>query len=106
LKYTVDAISVAAREGHSAHSAPIYGGYANARGMISLFTESSAYRVNFKYRTIQPKPLLNAGAQMRYDAAQPGDVFEYCGVSFRRLSNAEIIAICSSGAFRMGLRTT
>lgn len=80
---------------------PIFGGYANARGAISLFAKDLAYGVDFKTRTICLKPLLNAGAQTRYDAAKPGSAFQYCGVSFRRLSNAEIADICASGSFRM-----
>lgn len=82
----------------------IYGGYANASGAISLFGDGLAYRLNLKSRTIQQKPLLNAGAQARYDAARPGETFQFCGVSFRRLSHAEIAEICASGSFRMGAR--
>jgi hypothetical protein len=82
-------------------SEPVYGGYANGRGEIFLFGESLVYRVNFKNQTVQQRPQLNPGAQARYDATQAGEPFEYCNVSFRRLSNAEIIEICSSGAFRV-----
>lgn len=84
---------------------PIYGGYTNSSGRISLFTEDLAYRIDLKKRMIQQKPLLNPGAQARYDAAGPGEAFEYGGVSFRRLSNAEIVEICASGTFRVGLRS-
>ena len=80
---------------------PIYGGYANRRGEISLFGASIVYRVNFKKNTVQQWPPLNPGAQVRYDATTAGEVFEYANVSFRRLSNAQIVKICSSGAFRI-----
>ena len=80
---------------------PIYGGYANRRGEISLFGESIAYRVNFKKNTIQQWPPLNPGAQARYDATEAGEVFEYGNVSFRRLSSAQILEICASGSFRI-----
>jgi hypothetical protein len=80
---------------------PIYGGYANRRGEISLFGESIVYRVNFKNNTIQQRPPLNCGAQARYDATEAGETFEYGNVSFRRLSNAQIVEICSSGTFRV-----
>ena len=80
---------------------PIYGGYANRRGEISLFGESIVYRVNFKNNTIQQRPPLNSGAQARYDATEAGEIFEYGNVSFRRLSNAQIVEICSSGSFRI-----
>lgn len=85
---------------------PIYGGYTNGRGEISLFSEDLAYRVNFKSNTVQQRAGLNAGAQARYDAASAGETFEYCSVKFRRLSNAEIIEICSSGTFRVTFRST
>jgi hypothetical protein len=90
--------------GIEATSEPIYGGYANARGQICLFGESLVYRVNFKHNTVQQRLPLNAGAQARYDATEAGEVFEYCNVKFRRLSNAQIIEICSSGSFRIALR--
>lgn len=80
---------------------PIYGGYVNARGEISLFAEHLVYRVNFKNNSVQPRPGLNPGAQARYDATGSGETFEYCNVTFRRLSNAEIIEICTSGSFRL-----
>lgn len=83
---------------------PIFGGYTNASGRISLFTLDLAYRIDLKKRLIQQKPLLNPGAQAMYDATQPGEEFQYGGASFRRLSNAEIAEICASGAFRLGLR--
>ena len=80
---------------------PVYGGYANGRGEVFLFGESLVYRVNFKNQTVQQRPQLNPAAQARYDATKAGDPFEYCNVRFRRLSNAEIIEICSTGAFRI-----
>ncbi len=80
---------------------PIYGGYANRRGEISLFGESIVYRVNFKKNTVQEWPPLNPGAQVRYDATEAGEVFEYGNASFRRLSSAQIVEICSSSAFRI-----
>jgi hypothetical protein len=80
---------------------PIYGGYVNRRGEISLFGERMVYRVNFKNNTVQPRPPLNSGAQARYDATEAGEDFEYANVTFRRLSSAQIVEICSSGAFRI-----
>mgnify|MGYP001217602133 CR=1 FL=1 len=80
---------------------PIFGGYENRRGEISLFGETSVYRINFKNRTVQPRPPLNHGAQARYDAARPGEAFEYGRVNFRRLDHPEIAEICSSGSFRV-----
>lgn len=82
-------------------SEPIFGGYANARGEISLFGETLTYRVNLKNRTVQQRPPLNDGAQVRYDDTLPGEPFEYCQVSFRRLDQPEIEEICSSGSFRV-----
>lgn len=82
-------------------SEPIYGGYANGRGEISLFAEHAVYRVNFKNNSVQPRPGLNPGAQARYDATDSGGTFEYGNASFRRLSHAQIIEICSSGSFRV-----
>jgi hypothetical protein len=79
---------------------PIYGGYANRRGEIALFGENIVYRVNFKNNTIQQRPPLNSGAQARYDATEAGEIFEYGNVTFRRLSSAQIVEICSSGSFR------
>lgn len=84
----------------------IYGGYTNGRGEISLFSEALAYRVNFKSNTVQQRACLNPGAQARYDAASAGETFEYCSKKFRRLSNAEILEICSSGPFRVAFRVT
>lgn len=81
---------------------PIYGGYANRRGEISLFAESTVYRVNFKNNSIQQRSPLNSGAQARYDATDAGEMFEYGNVTFRRLSSAQIVEICASGSFRLG----
>lgn len=81
-------------------SEPIYGGYENRRGEVSLFGEDIVYRINAKSGTIQQRPPLNAGAQAKYDAAEAGESFEYCSVKFRRLSNDEIVKICDSGPFR------
>jgi hypothetical protein len=78
---------------------PIFGGYANGRGEIFLFGADIVYRVNFKYNSVQKRPQLNSGAQALYDVTEPGEPFEYCKVSFRRLSSAQIIEICSSGSF-------
>lgn len=83
---------------------PIYGGYANGRGQICLFGRVLAYRMNFKFNTVQQRSPLNPGAQARYDAAKGGESFEYCKVTFQRLSNAQIIEICSSSTFRIALR--
>lgn len=85
-------------------SEPIFGGYANGRGDIALFGESSVYRVNFKNKTVQPRAPLNADAQARYDIVQAGETFTYCSVTFRRLSAEKIVEICSSGSFRITLR--
>lgn len=87
-----------------ASSEPIYGGYANGRGDIALFGESLVYRVNFKNKTVQQRPPLNADAQARYDLVQAGETFTYCNVNFRRLSAEQIVEICSSGSFRITLR--
>lgn len=80
---------------------PIYGGYSNRRGEISLFGETLVYRIDLKNRTAQQRPPLNQGAQARYDAARPGEPFEYGRVNFRRLDHPEIAEICSSGPFRI-----
>jgi hypothetical protein len=80
---------------------PIYGGYENRRGEISLFGESTNYRINLKNRTVQQRPPLNDGAQARYNAARPGEAFEWGRVNFRRLDHPEIAEICSSGSFRV-----
>lgn len=101
----VDQLRVGSKDANGPQHRPIYGGYANAKGLISLFAAGQAYRINFKARMVQERPLLNPGAQLRYDAAQPGEAFEYCGVSFRRLADAEIVEICASGSFRMGLKS-
>ena len=92
-------------ERSEAISEPIYGGYSNGRGQISLFAENVVYRVNFKYNTVAQGPPLNPGAQARYDAAEAGESFEYCSAKFRRLSNDQIVEICSSGPFRVAQRT-
>ena len=84
----------------------IYGGYANGRGEISLFGEVLVYRVNFKFNTVQQRARLNPDAQARYDAASAGETFEYCSVTFRRLSKAQIIEICASGPFRVTFKAT
>lgn len=84
----------------------IYGGYANRRGEICLFGEVLVYRVNRKFNTVQQRARLNPGAQARYDAAGAGETFEYCSVTFLRLSNAQIIDVCSSGTFRVTFRAT
>jgi hypothetical protein len=80
---------------------PIYGGYANRRGEISLFGKSIVYRVNLKNNTIQQRSPLNSGAQARYDATEAGETFEYANLSFQRLSSAQIVEICSAGSFRI-----
>jgi hypothetical protein len=84
---------------------PIFGGYANHRGEISLFGESIVYRVNFRNNTIQQRLPLNSGAQARYDATEAGAIFEYANVTFQRLSSAQIMEICSSGSFRVTLNS-
>lgn len=84
-----------------APSEPIFGGYSNGRGEISLFGESLVYRVNFKNKTVQQRPRLNPGAQARYDATQAGEAFEYGNASFVRLSHDAIAEICASGLFRI-----
>lgn len=80
---------------------PVYGGYANARGEISLFAERCAYRVNFKNRTLCQRPALNPGAQAHYDAVQAGEPFVYAKTEFLRLSHESIAEICASGTFRV-----
>jgi hypothetical protein len=82
----------------------IHGGYANATGAISLFCDNVVYRINFKNRTAQQRPSLNPGAQARYNAVEPGQTFEYGGVTFRRLSEADIEEVCASGSFRVSAR--
>ena len=84
----------------------IYGGYANGRGQICLFGEDLVYRIDSKFNTVQQRAPLNPDAQARYDAADAGETFVYCSVTFRRLSKDQIIEICSSGTFRLTLRAT
>jgi len=97
----IDVLLVKAKQGAVEElSEPIYGGYANARGEISLFGENLVYRVNFKNQTVRQRPGLNFEAQARYDAAAAGEPFEYCNARFMRLTNDQIIEICSSGSFR------
>jgi hypothetical protein len=79
----------------------IHGGYSNTRGDIVLFGDKSAYRLNFKNQTAQERPRLNASAQAVYDATPAGDPFNFCNKAFQRLSLAQILEICSSGAFRI-----
>lgn len=85
--------------GHSFE--PIYGGYANARGEVSLFAARCTYRVNFKAQTLRQRPSLNPGAQANYDAVEPGEPFVYSNVEFLRLSHERITEICASGTFRI-----
>jgi hypothetical protein len=85
-------------------SEPVYGGYANARGEIVLFAERMAYRVNFKNQTLQQRPPLNPGAQVRYDATEDGEAFEYGNKTFRRLSREQIADICNSHRFRVSAK--
>ncbi len=101
----VDRLLVGSKNTNGPQYRAIYGGYANPSGLISLLAEGQAYRINFKARTVQQKPLLNPGAQARYDAAKPGEGFEYGGLTFRRLAHDEIIEICASGSFRMGVNS-
>ena len=85
----------------SQSSEPVYGGYANARGEIVLFVKDGAYRVNFKSQTLQKRPVLNSGAQARYDATEAGDDFEFGSKTFRRLTHEQIVGICASNLFRV-----
>lgn len=80
---------------------PIYGGYANARGEVSLFAAQCTYRLNFKNQTLRQRPSLNPGAQANYDAVEAGESFHYANVEFLRLSHERIAEICASGAFRI-----
>ncbi len=80
---------------------PVYGGYSTHLGAVSLFGENLVYRVNFKNQTVHQRPPLNSGARARYDAAEAGESFEFCNVGFQRLSNDQIVEICSSGSFRV-----
>ena len=79
----------------------VYGGYANQRGEVFLFTHEGAYRVNFKSQTLQRRPPLNVGAQTKYDATEAGGSFEYASKNFRRLSHEQIMEICGSHRFRL-----
>lgn len=100
----VGILNINRRENHDVvqeAAEPIFGGYANRRGEISLFGERIVYRVNFKNNTIQERSPLNPGAQARYDAAEAGESFEYGTVTFQRLSRDRIAEICSSGPFRV-----
>ena len=83
---------------------PIVGGYSNARGDVALLGESLTYRVNSRNKTIRLQPGLNSQAQIRYDAAAPGEVFQYCGAKFLRLSDHEIVEICAAGPFGVAPR--
>jgi hypothetical protein len=85
----------------SQSSEPVYGGYANARGQVSLFAERCAYGVNFKNQTLRERPSLNSGAQAHYEAAEAGEPFVYANVPFLRLSHERIAEICASGTFRV-----
>ena len=80
---------------------PVYGGYANTRGEVSLFAARCTYRVNFKTQTLRQRPSLNPGAQANYDAVEAGEPFLYANVEFLRLSHERIAEICASGAFRI-----
>lgn len=80
---------------------PIYGGYANGRGEVSLFAARCTYRVNFKSKTLRQRPGLNSGAQANYDAVEAGEPFLYAKVEFLRLSHERITEICASGSFRI-----
>lgn len=79
----------------------VHGGYSNTRGDIVLFGGETAYRLNFKKQTAQVRPKLNASAQAVYDATPAGEPFNFCNKAFQRLSLAQILEICSSGAFRL-----
>jgi hypothetical protein len=97
----VDVLLVKAKQaGAEEVQEPIYGGYENARGDVSLFAEKLVYRVNFKNKTVRQHPSLNPEAQALYEAAGAGEAFQYCNVNFRRLSNDQIVEICGQGAFR------
>jgi hypothetical protein len=98
------AISGVVRGSPSERSEPVYGGYANGRGDVVLFTEALAYRVNFKNQILKEGPPLNHGAQARYDATEAGEEFEYANKTFRRLSRQRITDICTAGQFRVGSR--
>lgn len=83
---------------------PIYGGYANASGLISLLGHEVAFRINLKQRTVQQSRPLNPGARQRYDGVQAGEEFIFAGKTFRRLPNSEIVELCASGSFRESAR--
>lgn len=85
-------------------SEPVYGGYANARGEIVLFSKDAAYRVNLKNQTLRQQSRLNHGAQARYDATEAGEQFEYGNKIFRRLSHKQIADICMAHRFRVSSR--
>lgn len=78
---------------------PIYGGYANARGQVSLFAAHCTYRVNFKNQTLRQGAPLNPGARANYDAVEAGEPFLYANREFLRLSHESINEICASGVF-------
>lgn len=97
----IDMLKVKPKAGTDGHkSEPIYGGYANPRGEVSLFGENLVYRVNSKNQTVRERPGLNFEAQARYDAVPPGETFEYCSRRFVRLTPEQIVEICASGPFR------
>lgn len=97
----IDMLKVKPKTGTDGHkSEPIYGGYANPRGEVSLFGENLVYRVNSKNQTVRERPGLNFEAQARYDAVPPGETFEYCSRRFVRLTPEQIVEICASGPFR------
>jgi hypothetical protein len=85
-------------------SEPVYGGYANGRGEIILFSQDLAYRVNLKTRILKQRPPLNFDAQARYDATEAGEDFAFCNKTFHRLSHEQITDICTAGNFRVGSR--
>jgi hypothetical protein len=82
-------------------SEPIIGGYSNNRGEVALIGKTTAYRVNLKNKTVRPYPALNSQAQVRYDAAESGEAFQYCSAKFCRLSDPQIVEICAAGPFRI-----
>jgi hypothetical protein len=86
------------------HFEPVYGGYANGRGEIVLFTKDVAYHVNFKNQILKERPPLNVGAQAHYDATEAGEDFEYGNKTFLRLSRQAIFDICAARRFRIGSR--
>jgi len=97
----VDVLLVKAKQaGAEEVQEPIYGGYENSRGDVSLFAEKLVYRVNFKNKTVRQHPSLNPEAQALYEAAGAGEAFQNCNVNIRRLSNDQIVEICGSGSFR------